>query len=118
MGPFSFPAVAREILLAVDIPLDTEQEVLDAWVTEGRLFCACGSTGAEITSDRCKFKKLGTFFSESTGWMKLVSLASRLKGHVPRWTSHLTNLLLPPRTGATRHASYLALPRAYRAHEV
>ena len=41
-GQYVLPSVAREVLIAVGIPLETTYVELDGWVREGRLFCACG----------------------------------------------------------------------------
>ncbi|PIL34396.1 hypothetical protein GSI_03171 [Ganoderma sinense ZZ0214-1] len=41
LGSDSVPSVARSALFAAPIKLDTQREVLDGWVREGRLFCTC-----------------------------------------------------------------------------
>ncbi|KAI1789102.1 hypothetical protein LXA43DRAFT_1096669 [Ganoderma leucocontextum] len=59
LGPFSFPQLAREMLEVACISLDTEREVLDQWVKDGRLFCDCGDSGMRVTAN-------------NMGWMNLV----------------------------------------------
>ncbi|KAI0755804.1 hypothetical protein C8Q74DRAFT_1452363 [Fomes fomentarius] len=39
---YSLPQVARGVLCANEIALDTPQRLLNEWVREGRLYCACG----------------------------------------------------------------------------
>ena len=55
----SVPGIARRVLEAVGIPLDTPREVLDRWVEEGRLFCACEHPEMPLPGD--------------ISWAKLVS---------------------------------------------
>ncbi|PIL34410.1 hypothetical protein GSI_03185 [Ganoderma sinense ZZ0214-1] len=73
LGTFSFPEIAREMLLAMGIPLDTEREILDAWVEDGQLFCGCGSPDSKITTI---FRGVAVPINacpEPTGWMQLVA---------------------------------------------
>ena len=62
--PFFLPSVGRNVLEAVGIPLDTPRVVLDGWVKEGRLFCACEHPGMAPPAEM--------------DWGKLVSARGRL----------------------------------------
>lgn len=64
--PFFLPTVGRSVLEAVRIPLDTPRTVLDRWVKEGRLFCACGHPGMPPP--------------EEIDWAKLVSTCAQAGG--------------------------------------
>ena len=68
--PFTFPQVARQILVVAGIPLNTELGVLDQWVKHGRLFCACGNPNMPppVAMD----------------WVNLVSASHRRVFHSPR----------------------------------
>ena len=57
--PHSVLPVAQHALEAIGIALDTPREVLDGWVREGRLFCACEHPGMPLPGDM--------------SWAKLVS---------------------------------------------
>ncbi|PIL34392.1 hypothetical protein GSI_03167 [Ganoderma sinense ZZ0214-1] len=51
LWPHSLPPIGRRALEAVGIALDTPRGVLDGWVREGRLFCACEHPGMPLPQD-------------------------------------------------------------------
>ncbi|KAI1789087.1 hypothetical protein LXA43DRAFT_1096656 [Ganoderma leucocontextum] len=51
LWPYFLPTLARRTLEAVGIPLNTSRSVLDGWVKEGRLFCACEYPGMPLPGE-------------------------------------------------------------------
>ena len=47
----TFPSVARKVLTAVGIPLETTFAELDGWVKDGKLFCSCGDPSLPLPED-------------------------------------------------------------------
>ena len=60
----SFAEIARQVLTAVDIPLDTPPSQLDDFVRTGRIYCSCGDPDMPLPNE--------------LGWITFVSLYTRL----------------------------------------
>ncbi len=93
LWPHSVPVVGRRVLEAVGIALDTPREVLDEWVREGRLFCACKHPGmplpedmswAKLVSAHVRFVVCGSLLAVCVRAMQLFHLLHQVRDHGER----------------------------------
>lgn len=94
---YSLPKVARGVLRANAIPLDTPQRFLNKWVREGRLYCTCGDPAMPLPN-QLDFAKLVSYCHGGG------TCADQKPTSTPR--SHTSSSTIVPTSSATSRGMY------------